>query len=105
RIEEKMTATYGGSGVCARALCGSVIPRPRTLDPADVRVGPLAQDVHRVGQAVPERREPVLDGDGHGRLGVAAHESVALEATQGLRQHLLRDALDSTAQLGEAEHV
>lgn len=64
---------------------------------------PVADDRDGLPKAAPKRRQRIFHRHRHGWRDLARHQSVALERPQRLGQHLLGDAADAGAKLGEAQ--
>ena len=65
---------------------------------SEMLLGPAAESLQWLQQGPPERGERVLDSGRSIRMHFAAHEPIAFQAAQRLRQHFLRDVADLALQ-------
>lgn len=71
------------------------------FDFRQVLFGPFADRAQRLGEGVAKGGERVLDPRRHFGKDSPLHEPVSLQLTQGVGQHLLRDAADIATQLAK----
>jgi uncharacterized membrane protein len=78
---------------------------PHDFQLFEVLLRPLADRVHRFVNGSSEARKRVLDLGRHDGMDPAGDETVSLEIPEGLREHLLVDATNSSQQLSVAHRV
>ena len=91
-----------GGAVWSRRLPG-VVPACRGLQFLVMGLGPAIQRQQRDVERATQFAQAVAHVRRHGAQILAQQQSVALEIAQGLRQHLLRDAVEPAQQFAVAQ--
>lgn len=82
-------------------FCSGVVGLSSSLDVVEVIFGPAAESIGRTDEGGSEIGEGVVDPGRDSRIETTSNQSVPLQITERLGEHLLRDAVDGTAQLAE----